>query len=146
MGSALLRAPHCVRPQCSSLARPARATQLASSALALRTTAFQSTGLTTSCSSRCCPLVDRRLSTRGRGHRQMTRMGNKSQGGLFAPIVVLVKKAVGDKQFNQLRGTAISKHSQVIQNFGKFVGANRQQVQGLIRTAKQNGGKLGFLA
>lgn len=76
----------------------------------------------------------------------MTRMGNKSQGGLFAPIVVLVKKAVGDKQFNQLRGTAISKHSQVIQNFGKFVGANRQQVQGLIRTAKQNGGKLGFLA
>lgn len=42
----------------------------------------------------------------------MTRMGNKSQGGLFAPIVVLVKKAVGDKQFNQLRGTAISKHSQ----------------------------------
>ena len=54
----------------------------------------------------------RALHGAGQGHRQTTRMGNKSQGGVFAPIVVVARKAIGDKQFNQLRGTAISKHSQ----------------------------------
>ena len=38
--------------------------------------------------------------------------GNKGSTGPFAPIVVVVRNAMGVKQFNQLRGKAISLHSQ----------------------------------
>ena len=34
----------------------------------------------------------------------------------------------------------------VIKEFGKRVGADNKQVQGLVRLAKSNGEKLGFLA
>ena len=34
----------------------------------------------------------------------------------------------------------------VIKDFGKYIGADNKQVQGLIRTAKKNGERLGFLA
>jgi hypothetical protein len=34
----------------------------------------------------------------------------------------------------------------VIKEFGKSIGADSKQVQGLIRLAKKNGEKLGFLA
>lgn len=34
----------------------------------------------------------------------------------------------------------------VIKDFGKKVGADNKQVQGLVRLAKKNGEKLGFLA
>ena len=34
----------------------------------------------------------------------------------------------------------------VIKEFGKSIGADNKQVQGLIRLAKKNGEKLGFLA
>lgn len=46
-----------------------------------------------------------------KGHRQITRMGG-GKDGPFTPIVVLVRNQVGTKQFNQLRGKAISLHSQ----------------------------------
>lgn len=36
--------------------------------------------------------------------------------------------------------------SAVIKEFGKNIGAEQKQVQGLIRLAKQNGEKLGFLS
>lgn len=39
-------------------------------------------------------------------------MGNKATGGPFAPLVVVVRNIVGDKDFNKLRGKAISLHSQ----------------------------------
>jgi hypothetical protein len=39
-------------------------------------------------------------------------MGNKATGGPFAPLVVVVRNIVGDKEFNKLRGKAISLHSQ----------------------------------
>jgi hypothetical protein len=39
-------------------------------------------------------------------------MGNKGAGGVFAPLVVVVRNAVGDKEFNKLRGKAIALHSQ----------------------------------
>ncbi len=39
-------------------------------------------------------------------------MGNKGAGGPFAPIVVLTRNIVGEKDFNQIRGKAISLHSQ----------------------------------
>nr|BAE00075.1 PGR5 [Portulaca grandiflora] len=66
--------------------------------------------------------------------------------GLFAPIVVVTKKILGQKQFNQIRGKAIALHSQVITEFCKTIGADAKQRQGLIRLAKKNGEKLGFLA
>ena len=34
----------------------------------------------------------------------------------------------------------------VIKDFGKYIGADTKQVQGLIKTAKKNGERLGFLA
>jgi hypothetical protein len=39
-------------------------------------------------------------------------MGNKGAGGPFAPMVVVVRGVVGEKEFNKLRGKAISLHSQ----------------------------------
>ncbi|KAL7594384.1 protein PROTON GRADIENT REGULATION 5, chloroplastic [Lactuca sativa] len=74
-------------------------------------------------------------------------MGNVNEGkGLFAPLVVITRNIVGKKRFNQLRGKAIALHSQVITEFCKSIGADSKQRQGLIRLAKKNGERLGFLA
>lgn len=73
-------------------------------------------------------------------------MGNGAEGGPFAPLVVVARDLIGKKEFNKLRGKAISLHSGVIKDFGKYIGADNKQVQGLIRTAKKNGERLGFLA
>ena len=73
-------------------------------------------------------------------------MGNVNEGGLFAPLVVFVRPLIGVKRFNQLRGKAISLHSQVIGDFCGEFGATTKQRQKLIKTAKANGGRLGFLA
>ncbi|CAL9188209.1 unnamed protein product [Musa hybrid cultivar] len=79
--------------------------------------------------------------------RLSPRMGNVNEGkGLFAPVVVLVRNIIGRKRFNQLRGKAIALHSQVITEFCKTIGADGKQRRGLIRLAKKNGEKLGFLA
>ncbi|KAL5220189.1 hypothetical protein ABZP36_024902 [Zizania latifolia] len=79
--------------------------------------------------------------------RAPARMGNVNEGkGIFAPLVVVVRNIVGRKRFNQLRGKAIALHSQVITEFCKTIGADAKQRQGLIRLAKKNGEKLGFLA
>lgn len=82
----------------------------------------------------------------GAPKRQVVRMGNKGAGGPFAPLVVVVRGVVGEKEFNKLRGKAISLHSQVIKDFCKQLGVDNKQVQGVIRLAKKNGEKLGFLA
>ena len=60
-----------------------------------------------------CRLADQGVCVlrAGRARRQVTRMGNKGTGGPFAPIVVVVKDAMGQKEFNKLRGKAISIHS-----------------------------------
>ncbi|KAL6646405.1 hypothetical protein ACP70R_018013 [Stipagrostis hirtigluma subsp. patula] len=74
-------------------------------------------------------------------------MGNVNAGkGVFAPLVVVARNIIGRKRFNQLRGKAIALHSQVITEFCKTIGADSKQRQGLIRLAKKNGEKLGFLA
>ncbi|KAL8491087.1 hypothetical protein ACS0TY_022929 [Phlomoides rotata] len=83
----------------------------------------------------------------GRPLRFMPMMKNVNEGkGVFAPIVVITRNIVGKKRFNQLRGKAIALHSQVITEFCKSIGADPKQRQGLIRLAKKNGEKLGFLA
>ncbi|CAM6045649.1 unnamed protein product [Sphagnum compactum] len=79
--------------------------------------------------------------------RPQTVMKNINEGkGVFAPVVVLTRSIVGTKRFNQLRGKGIALHSQVITEFCKTIGADAKQRQGLIRLAKKNGEKLGFLA
>jgi len=87
-----------------------------------------------------------RMPRRGACGKQVTVMGNPGAGGPFAPIVVLTRNVMGKKEFNQFRGKAIAMHSQVIKSFCKEIGADTKQVQGLIRLAKKNGEKLGFLA
>lgn len=66
-------------------------------------------------------------------------------GGIFAPIVKIASVFLGQKKFNTVRGKAISTHSQVINEFCKYVGAEQKMRQGLIRLAKTNGKKLGFI-
>ncbi|KAG9136094.1 hypothetical protein Leryth_003725 [Lithospermum erythrorhizon] len=79
--------------------------------------------------------------------RSQPMMKNINEGkGLFAPIVVVTRDIIGKKRFNQLRGKAIALHSQVITEFCKSIGADAKQRQGLIRLAKKNGERLGFLA
>lgn len=65
---------------------------------------------------------------------------------MFAPIVVLIRRFVGDPRFIKLRGKAIALHSQAITNFCNQVGIDRTKRQNLIRLARDNGKKLGLLA
>ncbi len=65
---------------------------------------------------------------------------------MFAPLVVLVRNRIGKVKFNQLRGKAIALHCQTITNFCNQVGLETRVRQNLIRLAKNNGKKLGFLA
>ncbi|MDJ0744175.1 MAG: electron transporter [Xenococcaceae cyanobacterium MO_167.B27] len=65
---------------------------------------------------------------------------------MFAPIVVLVRNRLGKAKFNKLRGRAIALHSQVIRAVCNRIGIERTTRQNLIRTARDNGKKLGFLA
>ncbi|KAG2721988.1 hypothetical protein I3760_02G108000 [Carya illinoinensis] len=83
----------------------------------------------------------------GKPVRALPMMKNVNEGkGLFAPIVVVTRNIIGKKRFNQFRGKAIALHSQVITEFCKSIGADAKQRQGLIRLAKKNGERLGFLA
>ncbi|KAF7837429.1 protein PROTON GRADIENT REGULATION 5, chloroplastic [Senna tora] len=95
---------------------------------------------------------------RGKAVRSQPMMKNVNEGkGLFAPLVVVTRNIIGKKRFNQIRGKAIALHSQirlncfgcecqVITEFCKSIGADAKQRQGLIRLAKKNGERLGFLA
>lgn len=88
----------------------------------------------------------RQRKTAGKSFFKIVSMGNVNEGGVFAPLVVAVRPIIGVKRFNQLRGKAISLHSQVIGDFCSEFGATTKQRQKLIKTAKANGGRLGFLA
>ena len=87
-----------------------------------------------------------RKTSSGKSCLKIVSMGNVNEGGVFAPLVVAVRPIIGVKRFNQLRGKAISLHSQVIGDFCSEFGATTKQRQKLIKTAKANGGRLGFLA
>ncbi|AFZ38178.1 hypothetical protein Sta7437_4735 (plasmid) [Stanieria cyanosphaera PCC 7437] len=65
---------------------------------------------------------------------------------MFAPMVVLVRNRLGKTKFDRLRGKAIAKHSQVITAVCNRLGIERTTRQNLIRTARDNGKKLGLLA
>mmetsp|Transcript_4866 Transcript_4866/g.17670 ORF Transcript_4866/g.17670 Transcript_4866/m.17670 type:complete len:94 (-) Transcript_4866:138-419(-) len=74
------------------------------------------------------------------------KMGKQSAFGPFTPLVVATRAVVGEKQFNQIRGKAITLHSQVITEFCSYTGTTREIRQGLIKLAKNNGNTLGFLS
>lgn len=78
--------------------------------------------------------------------RQVTVMGNPNTTGIFAPIVRVARGILGQKRFNSIRGQGIALHSQVIRSFCTRIGADNKKVQYLIKKAKKNGEKLGFLA
>ena len=63
----------------------------------------------------------------------------------FAPIVRFASGLIGQKKFNSIRGKTIAVHTQVINQFCKFVGTDQKTRQGLIRIAKKNGSNLGFI-
>ncbi len=65
---------------------------------------------------------------------------------MFAPVVVLVRRFMGDAKFVRLRGQAIALHSQVITRFCERFGIDRTQRQSMIRLARDNGKRLGLLA
>ena len=65
--------------------------------------------------------------------------------GIFSPVVKVARTVIGPKEFGKNKGKSISLHSQVITEFCKYVGAEQKMRQGLIRVAKKNGEKLGFL-
>lgn len=65
---------------------------------------------------------------------------------MFAPIVVLLRKQIGNPKFLKLRGKMIALHSQAITNFCNQVGIDRTVRQNLIRLARDNGKRLGLLA
>lgn len=53
---------------------------------------------------------------------------------------------LGEKDFNKIRGKAISIHSQFITEFCEDFGVPTQMRGGLIKKAKTVGGRLGFLS
>lgn len=74
-------------------------------------------------------------------------MANVNEGkGLLAPVVVGARRVIGPQRFNQLRGRAIQVHAKAICGFCDGVHATPGQRQDLIRMARRNGERLGFLA
>lgn len=65
---------------------------------------------------------------------------------MFAPIVLLAAKVLGRRELNQMRGKAIAAHSKVITKVCNWFGWETKRRQDLIRTARDNGKKLGLLA
>ncbi len=65
---------------------------------------------------------------------------------MFAPIVVLLRRLMGDAKFVKLRGQAIALHAQAITNVCEKFGVDRSKRQNMIRLARDNGKRLGLLA
>ncbi len=65
---------------------------------------------------------------------------------MFAPLVILVRRQMGDAKFIKLRGQAIALHAQVITKICERFGLDRSFRQNMIRLARDNGKRLGFLA
>ncbi|AFY36658.1 hypothetical protein Lepto7376_0213 [[Leptolyngbya] sp. PCC 7376] len=65
---------------------------------------------------------------------------------MFGSLVIVLRKFMGTSRFNRTRGKVIGLHCKTITNFCNFVGIEAKSRQGLIRLAKANGQRLGFLA
>lgn len=73
-------------------------------------------------------------------------MARVAKFGPFTPLLQLTRLIIGDKPLNKLRGKGIALHSQAITAFCDFSGTGPKMRQSLIRVAKENGSKLGFLS
>ena len=65
--------------------------------------------------------------------------------GLFSPVVKLVKVFVAGERYKTIRGSTISAHTMIINKFCAFFKLGNTTRQNLIRTARDNGKKLGLL-
>ena len=65
---------------------------------------------------------------------------------MFAPIVILVRNYLGKAKFNKIRGKAIALHSKAITKVCNLIGIESSVRQNFIRTARDNGKRLGLLA
>jgi hypothetical protein len=65
---------------------------------------------------------------------------------MFAPLVVLARRLLGELRFVRLRGQGIALHAKVITQFCDRFGVDRTQLQSMIRLARDNGKRLGLLA
>ena len=65
---------------------------------------------------------------------------------MFAPLVILFRNSLGKAKFNKLRGKAIALHSKAITKFCNQIGIESKIRQSFIRTARDNGKRLGLLA
>lgn len=65
---------------------------------------------------------------------------------MFDSLVILVRKVMGTARFNKTRGKVIGLHCKTISNFCNAVGLDAKTRQSLIRLAKSNGHRLGFMA
>jgi len=72
------------------------------------------------------------------------QMGSQAKFGIFSPAVYAAKIALGNDKLNEIRGKAISLHSQYIGDFCEWAGAYHLRTR-LIKKAKVNGDVLGFL-
>lgn len=72
-------------------------------------------------------------------------MGKMSKFGIFSPAVVVAKVALGEARLNKVRGKVIALHSQTIQSFCEWVGADPKLRGQLIKKAKTTGDELGML-
>ncbi|ACA99468.1 MULTISPECIES: hypothetical protein [Cyanophyceae] len=65
---------------------------------------------------------------------------------MFGSLVILIRKVMGTARFNKTRGKVIGLHCKTITNFCNTVGLDAKTRQNLIRLAKSNGHRLGFMA
>jgi hypothetical protein len=97
--------------------------------------------LSTSMSPISCPTL-----TPARTRNAELYMGGKqAKFGPFSPAVYVGKFVLGEQKFNKFRAKIISLHSQIITEFCIQYGAYNMRVR-LIKKAKVNGDKLGFLS
>mmetsp|Transcript_1968 Transcript_1968/g.4252 ORF Transcript_1968/g.4252 Transcript_1968/m.4252 type:complete len:135 (-) Transcript_1968:215-619(-) len=71
-------------------------------------------------------------------------MAKVAKFGVFSPFVYAAKFALGTPKLSNLRGRAISLHSQAIGEFTDWAGAGHIRTK-IIKLAKVNGNTLGFL-
>jgi hypothetical protein len=64
---------------------------------------------------------------------------------MFAPMVILIRKYLGQVKFNQLRGKLIALHAETIIRFCDRFHLDSTTRQHFIRLARDNGKRLGFL-
>jgi hypothetical protein len=64
---------------------------------------------------------------------------------MFAPMIILAKKTLGEAKINDWRNQAIFRHIQVINYVGELLGLSKKDRQRLIQLTHQNGKRLGLL-